>query len=455
MKTIAAISTGIITAGISIIRVSGDRAREVAQKLLPKLDLWKVEPRRLSLTHIVTPSVSDWSLVVYFPAPYTFTGEDMVEFQTHGGQVLTQEILAGLLEAGASPAEPGEFSKRAFMNGKMSLDALESVIDLINAESVSEVNASYHLLCGALRDKTNKLQDGLTDLIAQIEVALDYPDEDIEFQTEQQLLGELSTIKGELTALIDTFATGQIIKNGINIAILGKPNVGKSSILNGMLGYDRAIVTDVAGTTRDTVEESYSFGDMKFVLVDTAGIRESNDLVESIGITKSKNSLKFAQLAMFVIDTSMGLSSEDSQILELLLAHKTPTLVVLNKTDLGQKITDTEISQLVQGLAHSEIVKISANNRADIQALKQKIYDITVANQWNPNRLYITNTRHQNCLLKTSKFIDNAMGQIGNITLDCVALDLRNAWSTLAEITGRQITEEVIDSIFTKFCLGK
>ena len=453
--TIAAIATGNANAGISIIRVSGKDAVSIANKLTPSLDLQNANAREMYLTLIDGGEVKDRALVVKFIAPKTFTGEDVVEFHLHGGQVLTTLMLKQIIKAGARLAQPGEFTKRAFLNGKMSLDGAEGTIDVINAQSEAEVTAGYNLYIGALKDKTEKLQSVITDLLAEIEVSLDYPEQDIEYMAEQKILKATNDINIQLENLIASFETGKVIKEGINVAIVGKPNVGKSSLLNAMLSYNRAIVTDIEGTTRDTLEESYSYKGINVNLIDTAGIRESDNQIEKIGIERSKDSVNSANIILLVIDGSQKLTEQDKDVFEIVKKSNKPVIVAINKSDIQSDNHVDNRNYIEQIFNSKKIFTISAQNDEGVSDIKEEIYNVVYASQMSSNQLVITNIRHLEALQKANVSIVTARDAIGVVGLDCVALDLKAAWSALSQITGKEITEEVLDSIFSKFCLGK
>ena len=453
--TIAAIATGNANAGISIIRISGKEAVSIASKLTPSLDLVNANEREMYLTLIDGGEVKDRALVVKFVAPRTFTGEDVVEFHLHGGQILTTLMLKQIIKAGARLAQPGEFTKRAFLNGKMSLDGAEGTIDVINAQSEAEVTAGYNLYIGALKDKTEQLQSVLTDLLAEIEVSLDYPEQDIEYMAEQKILKAANDINIQLEKLITSFETGKVIKEGINVAIVGKPNVGKSSLLNAMLSYNRAIVTDIEGTTRDTLEESYSYKGINVNLIDTAGIRESDNQIERIGIERSKDSVNSANIVLLVVDGSQKLTKQDKDVFKIVKSSGKPVIIALNKSDIVCANHIDNKNVLESTFEHKKIFTISAQNDEGVNDIKEEIYNVVYASQMNSNQLIITNIRHLEALQKANECVITARDAIGCVGLDCVALDLKAAWSALSQITGKEITEEVLDSIFSKFCLGK
>ncbi len=442
-QTICAISTPIGNGGISVVRMSGTKSKDILQKLIT-FDVLTMEDRKMYLTTIKTENFLEQALVVCFFAPNSYTGEDVVEIQCHGGVQIAKGILNELLKCGGVLAEAGEFTKRAFINGKLSLEQAEGVIDMINAESDLAVKAGYNLLSGKLFEKVKEMQNNLTLVQAQIEVALDYPDQDLEFSTTQQIKEKLTQTLNSLIELIKTAQTGMQIKDGINVLILGKPNVGKSSLLNAMLGFDRAIVTDVPGTTRDTLEEFYSFSGINFKVTDTAGIRESDNEVEKIGIFRAKQAIEVADIILAVLDLSKPLEDEDKSLLNLV--KNKCVLYVLNKSDLNKKMFET----------FRPNITISAIKQENIEKLKQKIYDTVIDKNMLNSQILITNLRHLEILKNTKICLENAVDEIDkNESLDLIALDTKSAWVSLGEITGETSTEKIIDTIFSKFCLGK
>lgn len=453
-KTICAISTPLGNGGIAIVRMSGKDSLKILQSITTA-DVSKFEPRKLYLNNIETENFNDKALLVYFKNPNSFTGEDMVEIQCHGGIVISKGILNTLIKKGAVLAEAGEFTKRAFINGKISLDEAEGVIDMINAESEQAVKAGYNLISGKLFDEIKVLKNDLTDCIAEIDVSMDYPEEDIEYIAQTKIKKVLAKTIEKTKQLLSTAKTGKQVKNGINVSIIGKPNVGKSSLLNALIGYERAIVTNIAGTTRDTVEESYEFNGISFNLIDTAGIHESSNLVEKIGIQKAEEQLKIADIVLVVLDSSIGLSKDDRHILNLTKNYK--TIYALNKTDLDIcKTVKTEIEKYITGSLNKQIVEISALKMNNIQLLKQKIFDMVVDKNILSNQLLITNTRHEEALINALDSLLKAQQSLNdNLSLDLVCLDLKDAWNSLGKITGETSSEEIVDRIFSKFCLGK
>ena len=447
--TICAISTPIGTGGISIVRMSGSNALAIAFKIFSSKNVSQesIKPRYFYLGNIHTADVNEKCMMVYFKAPYSYTGEDLVEFQCHGGVLVTQKVLQSLIESGARIAQGGEFTKRAFVNGKLSLDEAEGVIDVINAESESELKASYGLLKGNLHKEVEKLQNIITDILSEINVTFDFPENDDEEVTSADVLEKLTRAQKTLDHIIKTSTTGLKLKTGTKVVIVGKPNVGKSSVMNAMLGTDRAIVTSIQGTTRDVLEETYIYKGVKFNLIDTAGLHDSNDLVESIGINKAKEILKNADIVLIVVDGSQELDNFDKDIIKLLNDKK--VIVVVNKCDLKQKINSSI-------LPHAEHMECSALENKGITEIKDKIYNMVIDEKVLSQNVIITNIRHAEALSKSNEIILRVITDLQDgANLELVSLNLQSAWETLGLITGVSGTEEIIANIFSKFCVGK
>lgn len=448
--TIAAISTPLGSGGISIIRLSGTDSLEIAKKSFSckEWDEDKIETRKLVLGKFITPTFTESCMAVYFKSPYSYTGEDVVEFQCHGGVLIAKGVLNTLLQNGATLAGAGEFTKRAFFNGKISLDEAEGVMDMINAESEAEIKAGYNLLQGSLHKAILKLQNHITAMIAKIEVVLDYPENDYEEETINEVQFKVSEIKSDLEKILATSSTGMLVKNGTRIVIVGKPNVGKSSLMNAMLEYDRAIVTDIKGTTRDTIEETYTHNGVKFILTDTAGVRESEDVVEKIGIEKAKSAIDNADIVLFVLDGSESIENEDIELLNRVIDKK--YLVLVNKTDLEQKLV------LPDNIDKNSVIYISANSKSGVSKLKDTIYNMVINSTVLESKVMITNERHLETIRRAIKYTDNVLDSISmGSTLDLITIDLNNVWYTLGEITGDTNNETIIDKIFRDFCVGK
>lgn len=446
-KTITAISTPIGVGGIAIIRLSGNKSVEIADRVFScKTTVKNFEPRKLYLGTVNALEFKDKCLCVYFKSPFSYTGEDLVEFQIHGGVALAEGVLSALIANGASLSSPGEFTQRAFLNGKISLESAEGIMDMINAESNEQIKAGFNLLNGELNKKVNEFQNTLTDIIAKIEVALDYPEHDIEYITEKEVLSQINSVNSGLGELVNSYKTGKIIKDGINIAIIGSPNVGKSSLMNALLNYERAIVTSIAGTTRDTLEESYIFNGIKVNIIDTAGIRKSDDEIERIGIERSFNACKEADLVLYVLDNSIPVDTDE---INRIKSITNKIIIVKNKSDLCANQKNCESGEYLT-------IEVSAKNKTKINELKELIYNTVLKENVKSSSIIITNRRHMNILSQTIEFLRNSINSINNgLSLDIIILDIQLAWNKLGEITGKSYTQEVLNTIFSKFCLGK
>ena len=443
MKTIAQISTPLGSGGIAIIRMSGDNAKKIAFKLFHAKNLTSqnIEPRKLYLGKFSLDNATERCMMVYFKAPFSFTGEDVVEFQIHGGEYLATKILEVLLNNGCVLAENGEFSKRAFLNGKMTLDEAEATIDMINATSDAEIKASSMLANGKLNNIIVSIQNKIKDCLVDLEVSIDYPEHNDEVTSIEKVKEVLKNSKEELQKLVNSCATGEKIKFGINVAIIGKPNVGKSSLLNCLIGEERAIVTDVKGTTRDILKETINYKGFKINFIDTAGIRDSQDIVEKIGVEKSKQCIEQSDIVLFVLDASEEIDELDKQLMNL--TKNKNVIFVLNKID---KQTKTKIDNAIY---------VSANNNINIEKIKDKIIEMAKVNKVDFSQLFITNARHKEVLKQAIIDIDNAIKSTELNTADIVDMETKRVWKTLGKITGESETESIIDNIFSKFCLGK
>lgn len=427
---IAAISTPIGRGAISIVRMSGNGVLRLASEMFSP---FPASPSLLKLGTLDAGGFCDKAMCVYFKAPRSYTGEDMVEFQLHGGYAIADGVLKNCVERGCRLAVSGEFTKRAYLNGKMNLTNVEGIMDMIDAESVAAVENGYKMLTGRLDGKISALQDKLTDLLAQIEVALDYPEEDLEYITNEQIGVSLGEVLGGVNAMLDSVSRGRMIKSGVDVAIIGRTNVGKSSLLNALVGYDRAIVTDIEGTTRDTLHESYIYGDVKFNFIDTAGLRKTDDVVESLGIERSLKAAEKADVILLVADGQVP--DEYAGIKEDKRA-----IVVYNKNDVNTYADGS--------------VSVSAKTGDNIENLKKLIYDKVKLGNVSSGDVVITNVRHADCLRRAAEGIKRSLSLIGE-TLDCLALEVREAWLALGEITGTSASEDVVNRIFEKFCVGK
>lgn len=442
-STIVAITTPIGTGGVAIVRLSGASAIKIADKLFSSRGKKPSEflARELVVGKFEYHGFFEQCMCVVFVAPNSFTGENVVEFQCHGGIKIAEKILSACLESGARMAQNGEFSLRAFLNGKLSLSEAEGMIDMINAETDAELSAGYKLMSGKLTKKVREFEASLVDCISELEVSFDYPEEDIEYSSREDIKKRLNKLKIEIGALIDSYQTGNIIKNGINVVICGKPNVGKSSLLNALLKKDKAIVTSVAGTTRDSIEDTFEINGVKVNIVDTAGIRETTDKVEKIGVQNAKKKLAGADLVLFVVDGSTPLDAEDEEIYRKVKKQK--HLIVVNKADKKQAIN-------IDGA-----IVISSKKGENLKALTDEIYEKTVKGEIYASNLVVTNARHVECLKRAQKSICHALAEIDSQTLDLISIDLNEAYTAIGEITGDTSNEKILDSIFSKFCLGK
>lgn len=397
--------------------------------------------------------IIDEVLVSYFKAPKSYTTENMCEINTHGGIVIVRKILDLCLKNGARLAEPGEFTKRAFLNGRIDLSQAESVIDVINAKSEKEVKASINQLEGNLSKKIRDIKQQILDVMVNVEVSIDYPEYDTPDATNNEILEMLNNVEKELLKLEKSFDNGKLIKEGIKTAIIGRPNAGKSSLLNAILNEDRAIVTNIEGTTRDTIEEFVNINGIPLNLIDTAGIRNTDNEVEQIGVEKSKKIAQDADLIIAIFDSTKELSKEDIEILDIIKDKK--IIIVLNKIDLENTVID-ENNEILKNITNN-IVKISALNNIGIEDIYNKITDMFNLNEINlDNEIVITNLRHKNLINKAYKNVKKAKQSLNeNIPSDIVAIFIKDILESLGEITGEEVTENIINEIFSRFCLGK
>ena len=418
-----------------------------------KEDIEKIKGYTIKYGHIVeNDKVVDEVLVSYFKAPKSYTTEDMCEINSHGGNFVVKKILELCLENGAELAEPGEFTKRAFLNGRIDLLQAESVIDVINAKSEREMKTGINQLEGFLSKEIGNIKQEILDVMVNIEVAIDYPEYDVDDVTNNQILNMLDSVEEKLTKLEKSFDNGKIIKEGIKTAIIGKPNAGKSSLLNAILKEDRAIVTEIEGTTRDTIEEFVNINGIPLKLIDTAGIRKAKDEVERIGIEKSREIANTADLVIAIFDSSKELSEEDLEILNI--AKNKKSIILLNKIDLSSVLDENNEKIKETG---SKVIKISVLNNTGIEELYNEIMNLFNLNQINlDNELTITNVRHKNLISKAIKNINEVRKTINDkMPLDIVAIFIKNILEDIGNITGEVVDENIINEIFAKFCLGK
>lgn len=452
MKTIAAISTPIGHGGIGIVRMSGAESLNILKKVFAPKNDSEFRPYTVKLGNILNDegNVLDQVLVSFFKAPKTYTGEDICEINCHGGLIVTKQVLELLLQNGAVLAEPGEFTKRAFLNGKIDLTQAEAVIDLINSKSLKENAVSVKQLEGFLGNKINEIKTEILDLLVDIEANIDYPEYDVEEVRREKISAVLNDAISKIQKLEKSFESGKILREGVSTAIIGKPNVGKSSLLNALLRENRAIVTEIAGTTRDTIEEYITVRGIPLKLIDTAGIRETEDLVESIGIEKSKKAIEEAELILLLLDATVDLSDEDRSLLNSIKGKN--YLILVNKIDSGNKISKENFADEMD-----KVIEISVKNGTGLDLLEDTIEEkFNLAQIDTDDDVMITNERHQQLISMAEKGLKHAVESVNNgIPVDMISIDIQEAIQNLGEITGEAVSDEVIAGIFSKFCLGK
>ena len=455
-NTIVAISTAMGNGGIGIVRMSGEKSFEILEKIFrPKNKDAFIKGYQIKYGNIVDPrneEIIDEVLVSYFVSPKSYTTEDMCEINTHGGMVVEKRILELCLENGAEIASPGEFTKRAFLNGRIDLSQAEAIIDLINSKTIREARESINQLEGHLSSKIESIRQKMLDLMIAIDVNIDYPEYDEEEVTKNKSLNELKIILEELIKLENSFNTGKVLKDGVKTVILGKTNAGKSSLLNRILKEDRAIVSNIEGTTRDTIEEFVDIEGVPLKLIDTAGIRNSSNEIEQIGIQKSKKLANSADLIIAIFDITKNLDEDDQELLEIIKDKK--CIILLNKIDILPENIDLE-NKLKS--INKNILKISAMEDIGIQSLYDRIIELYSFNTESlSNDVLISNERHKNLIQKAKMEINEAINATENdMYIDIISIYITNAMNYLAEITGNNVTDDVIDEIFKKFCLGK
>ena len=456
MDTIAAISTATGNGGIGIIRMSGKECFEILDKIFKPAhkDKNKIRGYTIKYGHIIDEKneIIDEVLVSYFNAPKSYTTENMCEINSHGGYIIERRILEECLKNGATLAEPGEFTKRAFLNGRIDLIQAESVIDLINSKSEKEAKASISQLEGNLSKNINLIKSELLDLMADVEASIDYPEYDIEEVTNKKILNVIEDVKSKLEKLSNSFKNGKVLREGIKTAIVGKPNAGKSSLLNTILNEERAIVSEQKGTTRDTIEEFVTIEGITLKLIDTAGIRETNDEIEKIGVKKSKKLIDDAELVIAIFDGTKELDDDDYQILNLIKDKK--AIILLNKVDIKQ--TKLEENEKIKEL-NKKVIKISAKTGENIEKLYKSIAEMyELSNIEIDDGEILTNIRHKQQIDEAIKSINEVTNTINNhMPIDIIEIYLKQVLTDLGKITGDDISEDIINEIFSKFCLGK
>ncbi|WP_125769165.1 tRNA uridine-5-carboxymethylaminomethyl(34) synthesis GTPase MnmE [Companilactobacillus furfuricola] len=453
--TIAAISTPPGEGGISIVRVSGDQALDIVKKVFKGKDLAKVNSHTINYGHIIDPQTQelvDEVMVSVMRAPKTYTREDVLEVNTHGGIVATNKVLQLLIGAGARMAEPGEFTKRAFLNGRLDLTQAESVMDLIRAKTDKAMSVAVNQLDGSLEHLINNLRQEILDSLAQVEVNIDYPEYDTEQMTTKMLLEKAQTVGASIDQLLKTADSGEILQHGLATAIVGKPNVGKSSLLNRLLDEDKAIVTDVAGTTRDIVEQYVNIDGVPLKLIDTAGIRDTEDKVEKIGVERSLKAINEADLIILVLDSSRELEEEDIQLLDA--TNEKRRIVIFNKNDLSPVLQPLQVQQLK---ADDIVLETSAIKNDGIDQIKDTVGKLFNAGiEDSSSDVIITSARQAGLLRQAKQSLNDVISGIeAGMPIDLVQIDMTACWDKLGEITGDSYPDELITQLFSQFCLGK
>ena len=454
--TIAAIATAPGEGGIGIIRISGSNSLPVAEEIFKSVSGKKIS--EYNLRTLIYGNIFDGEkridevLVAYMKGPNSYTGEDVIEINCHGGFISVKKILELILTKDVRLAEAGEFTKRAFLNGRIDLSQAEAVIDVIKSKTDKAQEVAQNQLEGSLANKIKSLRLKVTEVLAQLEVSIDFSDEDVEDVTYKEIEDKSLALRDEIKKLYDSAESGKILRDGLKTVIIGKPNVGKSSLLNSILGENRAIVTEIAGTTRDVIEEFVNIKGIPLKIVDTAGIRETEDIVEKIGVQKSKESIDSADLVIIVLDSSKPLTDEDLEILENARSKK--TIVLLNKIDLEQAIDQTVIEEIV---GKDNIIKISALKNEGIEQIHDKIEAMVFAGDVkSSSSVVITNSRHKDALFKAYNSINDAIAGIDQrLPYDFIEVDFKNIWDYLGYINGDTVQEDLLDTIFSNFCIGK
>jgi tRNA modification GTPase len=452
MSTIAAISTAPGIGGIGIIRMSGKECFDILDRIFKPINNTGKKGYTIKYGKIIdNETIIDEVLVSYFLAPKSYTTEDMCEINSHGGMIVMKQILDLCLKNGAELAEAGEFTKRAFLNGRIDLTQAEAVIDVINSKTDKEAKASMNQLQGNLSKRISEIRQDLISGMADIEVSIDYPEYDIEEMTNSQILELLCRNKDRLDKLEKTFSNGKILREGVKTAIIGRPNAGKSSLLNLLLNEERAIVTEIEGTTRDTIEEYISLEGIPFKIIDTAGIRETEDTVEKIGVQKAIEIAENSDLIIAIFDISKKVTEEDKKILEILKEKN--AIIILNKIDITKECVDKEIFEKI----NKKIVTISAKTQEGVQELLETMVKMVSNEEIQADgELLAINARHKSLIIKAKEALDKSIETINSgLPLDIIAIYIKDILEELGKITGESVTDDIISEIFSKFCLGK
>ncbi len=457
--TIVAIATPLGEGSIGVIRMSGPKAVEIGHKAFcaKKNKNWFIKDNyKIIYGHVIDPQsneIVDEVLLSVMRGPHSFTAEDVVEISCHGGIVSLKRVLDLLLRMGARLAEPGEFSKRAFINGRLDLAQAESIIDIIKAKTDAGAKIAISQLQGCLSEKVLTLQNDILGLLAKIEAIIDFPEDDIPEQTLNEMNLSCQRLINVIEKLLDHADSGKIYREGLKTVIIGKPNVGKSSLLNALLQEQRAIVTDVPGTTRDVIEEVLNIKGVPLKIIDTAGLRETQDLVEKLGVEKSRQLLSEADLVLLVLDASTGIVQEDRKVFEMINDKR--VLILINKIDIAANLIN--VDELKKYFNDNVILEISAQQEIGLDQLEQKIVDLVLAGKLTATEnILVSNSRHKSALEKAYMHLKEAQrGMMAYIPADLVSIDLKSSWEFLGDITGNNVSEDLIDRIFADFCIGK
>ena len=450
-SSIAAIATPVGEGGIAVIRVSGKDAIQKVNSAFTGKDLATVDSHTVHFGKIVDQNKLpvDEVLATVFKSPKSYTGEDTVEISCHGGVLVTQKVLETILATGVRAAEAGEFTQRAFLNGKMDLDQAEAVADIIHAKSVKAVDAAHQQLEGRLGEHVKNFRQQIIDATAMVELELDFIEEDVEFANKDQLMKLLIDVSAEIESLLDTYETGRLVKDGVKTVLIGRPNAGKSTLLNTLIGSDRAIVTDIAGTTRDTIDVDWNYEGLLFKLIDTAGLRETEDIVEAEGVKRSQQAFEKADLVIYLKDLSQPFTPEEKEEVATFQkkAGETPFILIGTKADI----------ELDYGWRTEFDIKISAKIGDQIDSLKSLLKERALENKhYDASSLLVTSTRHRDALKKANEQVQAAINGLKlGMTGDFLSIDLRAALNELGTITGEITNEHILDSIFSRFCIGK
>ncbi|HHX96792.1 MAG TPA: tRNA uridine-5-carboxymethylaminomethyl(34) synthesis GTPase MnmE [Clostridia bacterium] len=459
-ETIAAIATAYGAAGIGIVRISGEEAAEIAERVFKSKSGKKIKDLptyQAVYGHIFDEAnnLIDEAIALVMWAPHSFTGENVVELQCHGGAIILKKILELVLRAGARLAKPGEFSQRAFLNGRLDLSQAEAILELINAKTELAANVAVNQLEGSLSQKIKQGRQIILELIANLEVELDYPEEELELLNQQEKIQSIKDVLRIIENLLATFKQGRILREGLKAALIGQPNVGKSSLLNTLLKTKRAIVTDIPGTTRDIIEEYYNLGGLPLILIDTAGIRKTTDPVEKLGVRKAQEIMEQADLIIYLLDLKVGLTAFDEEILKQFSPEK--ILLVGNKVDLVSEGAAKIMNVIQEKFSTYRCVLISATEQIGIKELEAEIKNFLFKESGEfDSTVCLTNLRHKTALVKAQYALKQALqAVISGVPADLILIDLKDGLDFLGEITGEKVAEEIIDQIFARFCLGK